>query len=177
VAVSKNCAASLSITPRSVESRSVIGKLVCFYANPSQCPLVESTIWKLHSLLGTTVDGATDQNNTINGAAIFSDYGLHWSFGQAFNQPFEFAIQATQAGQPLLWTAQGNWVPGEPPAGHGVVSYGYQKSDRSLFITLGWGSSFPDKYIYRDQYSQNGCFYMTGHGTRMAKSKEILSLI
>jgi hypothetical protein len=147
------------------------------YANPSQCPMVESTIWKLHALLGTTNDGSTNSDATIRGAAIFADYGLHWGFAQAFNQPFEFAIKVTQAGQPLLWTAQGNWVPGEPPAGHGVVSYGYQKSDRTLFVTLGWGSSFPDKYISYDQYSQNGCFYMTSHAIAASENQDILVVI
>jgi hypothetical protein len=145
--------------------------------DPSRSPLVENTIWTLHSRLGTTHDGASFDNNTINGATVFNDFGLGWSYGQAFDQPFEFAIRVIQAGQPLLWTAHGNWVAGEPVAGHGVVSYGYHKSDRTLFITLGWGKEVPDKYINYDQYNQSGCFFLTGHPAVAANGEEILSII
>jgi hypothetical protein len=143
-------------------------------ANPSQCKVVEDTIWKLHSIMSTTHDGSTTA--TSLGAAIFGDYGLNWAYREALNQPYEFAISITQAGQPLLWTAQGNWNPGEL-AGHGIISYGYQKSDRSLFICLGWGAEYPDKFIYYDQYSQNGCYFMTSHATAAAADGKVLSII
>jgi hypothetical protein len=133
-------------------------------ANPSQCPLVESTIWKLHRLMGTNSDGGTNPSLTSRGKAIFLDYGLRnlgMRFSSRRNDRFEFAVSVVHAGQPLLWTAEGTWFPGKGPAGHGVVAYGYQRSDRMLLVTLGWGSYFSDKYINFDQYRENTCFFMS----------------
>ncbi len=140
------------------------------WANPSQCPDVEKTIWRLHQLMATTPDGGTDNNNTIAGAAIFGEQGLSWKYAQAQNKPFEFAIGVIQAGQPLLWTANGIWdaalgqlsstpVPGG--VGHAVVAYGYKKADRTLLIALGWGYSFANKYVNYDQYRITNCLYLT----------------
>lgn len=154
------------------------------WANPSQCPEVEKTIWKLHAMMGTTSEGGTFDNATLAGAGIFADYGLSWRFAQAQNQNFEFAISVIQHGQPLLWTANGIWssllaeqvsspVPGG--VGHGVVAYGYKKSDRTLYIALGWGSSYSDKYINYDQYRLTNCIYMTSNTLDVA-STDILSV-
>lgn len=142
--------------------------------NTSQCADVEQTIWRLHALLGTTVDGATNNAQIINGAAIFGEFGLSWRYGQATGQPFEVAATIVAKGQPFLWTANGIWqaqnrpqpsssVPGG--VGHGVVAYGYKKSDRTLLIALGWGEAFVDKYVNYDQYASPACFYLSALAT------------
>lgn len=139
--------------------------------NVSQCADVERTIWRLHTLLGTTPDGATSGDHTLNGAAIFGEFGMGWHYAQATGQPFEFAASIVAKGQPFLWTANGIWndkasplissgVPGG--VGHGILAYGYKKSDRTLLVGLGWGSYFGSKYINYDQYASPACFYLTG---------------
>lgn len=154
------------------------------WANPSKCDAVNATIWRLHTLMGTTSDGSTNNSNTIAGAAIFSEFGIAWKYAQAQNRPFEFAIGVIQAGQPLLWTANGIWdstlkqlsntpVPGG--VGHGVVAYGYKKADRTLLVALGWGYSYANKYINYDQYRITNCLYLTAL-TMQSQSVEALSV-
>jgi hypothetical protein len=145
------------------------------FANPSQCDDVEKTIWSLNQLMSTTCDGSTYDNRTISGAKIFGKMGMTWKYAQAKNKPFQFAIGVIQAGQPLLWTANGIWdatlgklsstpVPGG--TGHAVVAYEYKKADRTLLVALGWGYGFENKYINYDQFRITNCLYLTSLQTQ-----------
>jgi hypothetical protein len=137
------------------------------------CDQVNSTIWRLHALMGTTCDGSTDNNRTIDGAGIFHDFGMGWQYASRSNQAFDFLRSLTLAGQPFLYTAQAHWniernilASGPQPGdeGHAIVVFGNRSTDRMLYVALGWGSSFPYKWINFDQYNRvNSAFYLTAH--------------
>ena len=137
------------------------------------CDQVNATIWQVHNLMGTGCDGATQNNRTIDGAKIFASFGMGWQYGQTANASFEFLRDLTLKGQPFLYTAQAHWnialgtlstSPQPGDEGHAVVVFGNRITDRMLYVALGWGSSFPYKWINYDQYNRvNSCFYLIGH--------------
>lgn len=138
--------------------------------NPSQCDAVESSIWKLHTLMSTTADGSTTASNVIKGAKIFSSFNMTWKFHRASNQKFDFARKIISAGQPFVFDGQGKWsftnnvfsdTPGPGKTGHAVVAYGYKKSNKTLLVALGWGNSFENKWINHDQFGGRGYSYLT----------------
>ncbi len=136
--------------------------------NPSKSAEVESTIWKLHDLMDTTATGGTSDSKTIEGAKIFSTFDMSWKFSIAVDQDFSFAQKIIQAGQPFLFDGYGKWSSidkkfsnsvGNDKGGHGVVAYGYDKTDKMLLVAMGWGTGTPNKWIHHDQYSSRGYTY------------------
>lgn len=136
-----------------------------YTSNPNQCNDVNTTIWRLHQLLGTDNEGSTYNDKIINGANIFGEFGIRWKFRRADNAGFDFAAKIIEAGQPFIFDGQGYWnrsgTPGPKTAGHAVLVYGYQYADRTLLVNLGWGTSYVNKYISHDQYDSKGFSYIT----------------
>ncbi len=134
-------------------------------SNPSQCSIVELDIWKIGRYMNTTRDGATSFNQIINGGKIFSDYGLSWKFYRASNESFEWAVKIIDAGQAFMFGGTGEWslskktfIPAikAEESGHSTVAYGYSKPDRTLLVSLGWGTFYSNKWINHDQYRNRG---------------------
>jgi hypothetical protein len=103
-------------------------------------------MWAAHGYMVTTCNGYTQGNYVLGGSLIFRDFGVNWVFGWRYGVDYAFASSVNKAHQPGLITAQSVWQPG-PPDGHAVVTHGYNDNDQHLSVCLGWGSSWPDKWI------------------------------
>ena len=128
---------------------------------PPSSQAVNRRMWAVHAYLGTSCDGITNDSNTLAGSRIFSDYGVNWRWGARGGVDYAFASSVNKAAQPGLLTAQSVWVPGQPPDGHGIVTHGWNDNDQHLSICLGWGSSFPDKWIAFSTLSGVNAFFVS----------------
>ena len=130
-------------------------------APPPASQGVNRRMWAVHKYLQTSCSGNTSDGYTIAGRRIFSDYGVNWNWGSRYGTDYAFASSINKAAQPGLITAQSVWIPNEPPEGHGIVTHGWNDNDQHLWICLGWGSSFPDKWIAFSTLSSPNAFFVT----------------
>lgn len=130
-------------------------------APPPHSKVVNQRMWDVHGYLGTSCGGSTSDPNTPAGSRLFSFYGKPWAWGARFSIDYAFAASVNKANQPGLLTAQSVWVPGGGVDGHGVVTYGWNDGDHTLFICLGWGSAFPDKWISFAALASADAFFVT----------------
>jgi hypothetical protein len=136
--------------------------------NPSKSADVEKTIWRLHKLLSTTPDGGTESDKDILGAQIFKEFGIDVKYNQNHNADFDFAMKIIGTKQPFLFGAQGHWPVVNKKAGHAVIVYGYNRTQRWVLLCPGWGvnSSDPadplrkDLWVNFDQYKDTYCIYL-----------------
>lgn len=133
-------------------------------SNPSQCNVVEQTIWKLHTLMETTDNGSTKDSNTIKGKEILKDFGLTWKMLHKDGENFAFLQKIIDGNEPFLFDGHGKW--GDDKAGHGVVVYGYKQEGNMMKVSLGWGKAFPDKWMNFDQFSSKGFTYRENSKTQ-----------
>lgn len=122
--------------------------------------VVNRRMWDVHGYMKTECNGNTADYHTIVGSQLFADYGVNWKWGARVGVDYGFASSINKAGQPGLLTAQSVWNPGEPPEGHGFVIHGWNDNDQHLFICLGWGGGYPDKWIAFSVLNSVNGFYV-----------------
>ncbi len=155
--------------------------------NPSKCQVVSDTIWDYHTLMGTTCNGNTTRSNYLKSGPYFkSEWGLSWNWGKKENIDFAYSQKITDASQPYIFGGTGQWDAllesydaknqsnvnsGDQPVvnikssdgkvGHSVVCYGYDSTNKQIYICLGWGKSFDDKFINISAYPSNIAIFLT----------------
>lgn len=130
---------------------------------PPHSKVVNQRMWDVHGYMNTSCGGSTYDASTPAGSRLFYYYGKPWTWGARFNVDYGFASSVNKANQPGLLTAQSNWT-GSGIDGHGVVTYGWNDSEQSLYICLGWGAAFWDKWIAFATLSSAGTFFVTSWG-------------
>jgi len=146
--------------------------------NPNICEEVSATIWKAHDYCSTSCDGSVDYGHLISGQAIFPNvFNLNYRFYLKSDLDFS-GIQDVigRAHQPFILRGDGQWQkylamhltsfqysatasPGETE-GHAVLCYGYDSIGTKAYICMGWGSSFPDKWIDINSISGRAGIYV-----------------
>ena len=120
---------------------------------------VNRHMWNVHAYMGTTCAGSTSDSNALAGSRLFSDFDLPWRFGYNDSIDYAFVAKGNKFGQPVLLTAQSQWVPGEVD-GHGVVVHGYNDNDAHIYISRGWGAAFPDIWIAYSSLTQATLYFV-----------------
>ena len=134
--------------------------------------------------MGTSCDGFTSTSNKLKATDYWRDtWGLSWQWYDAANVDFNFCTTITDARQVYMFSATGPWdsfvaerLPGRAAAlqsggqpgavGHSVAAYGYDKSNSTLLICLGWGYGFSDRWISVDPYTDRYATYVTKFAAR-----------
>jgi len=145
--------------------------------NPSRCQNVHESIWAWHSLMGTGCSGGTSFGNIESGGGYFgSKWGLPWQWGSRDDVGIGDAQELVDKGQPFLFSAVGQWQsrrktsgrksssPKPGASGHSVVAYGYDAANQTILISLGWGSSFADKWIAIGAYESRQAVFVRSWG-------------
>jgi hypothetical protein len=129
--------------------------------DPSRSKAVNSRIWAFHGAMGTTCDGSTsidtdDLNNVLEHPTglINGQWNLDFWFrgfpGWGFT-PLNRVV--SHYGRPVLLCGTGfpegigAVRPNLAEAGHAVVTFGGNSQNGTLYICMGWGELFPNKWI------------------------------
>jgi hypothetical protein len=126
--------------------------------NPSQSAEVEKSIWEVNKHVGTDTNGGTVNTRIPDGEKVLESFNLSWNFNRSESGSFSFAKELIgKAGQPFIFDGYGIWS--KEKAGHAVVVYGYQDLGEKLFVSLGWGTGFADKWIVNANFENKGYTY------------------
>lgn len=134
--------------------------------------VVNNRLWELHDYMSTDCFGSTDADYIQSGRHLFNIYNLNWKWGLYDQFPYGYSRAVNKGGLAYLLSAQSNWT-GSGSEGHSFVVRGFNDNTEHIYVSLGWGSAFPDRWIPYSMLADPSAVYVSSFSATEDESKEI----